>query len=204
MKGFVAIILLTFICLGAQGQGVGKNWRIDPKRYEDIKGSPYYYDEPIAATLSLHKGKKPFKVMLNVNMYEGMVEVYKEENDVLIPFAQVISIESDEHPSLLFIDNRLIAFPFTGESYQLSDELTVALQIKELYPPGQIIRKKRFIRKDKYSLTLNGRDKKIKLSNKSVKRVLGKDAYLLAQQNDLDLGEEEDLIALLEMIEGEL
>ncbi|MEL6122375.1 MAG: hypothetical protein AAFR14_01535 [Bacteroidota bacterium] len=201
MKRIATLVLFLVLVgqLASQTQRLVITADEDP--YRDVKGSQYFYAEPTMATLTMYLGQKPHRVSLNVDLYERYVEVYKGERTLYIPFDQIVTIEPDQGTSLIYSAGKMIALPYIGERYKLSNELRVVLDEKVHYPPGQIIRVRKFVRKNKYQLTDGDRTKKVRLSPRQVKRFLGPEALDIAQDHSLDLKRESGVATLLDLME---
>ena len=69
---------------------------IDEKRYSEYDGSPYLFEEHKTVDLYLIGDSKPYSVMLNINMQEKEVKVFKGSEYAVINFNEVESIDAGE------------------------------------------------------------------------------------------------------------
>lgn len=201
------IIIATFCLSTAFAQTMLLNKRpIDTDRYGDISGNPYYFDEPVAGIVYLKTGEAPYKLNINVNLYELGLEAFEVKDYATIDFKNVENVlvlnQNGVDSTWIYLVGRdLIVKLYSSDTYQLYERPLVKMQTIIQRPPGQIIEKKKFIRRNAYTLKTAKGAEDIDLNKKSVSKVLGKDAEALAKKKKLELKSLKDLVALLRELE---
>ncbi|MFT4568777.1 MAG: hypothetical protein ACI9FN_003746 [Saprospiraceae bacterium] len=193
--------LLCFSIVSAQVLTENRQ-KIDPNRFGDIKGLPYHFENHVQAIINFKNEEDPFEVTLNVNLYKPLVEIFFDDYFLQIEFTKVSSIA---FPNLGIFAvpyrNQMIFHIYDGEKYKLTNTPWVKLETITHRPPGSIITKERFVKKDYYTISDGEEGKEISLNKRSISKILGKEAAQLAKKNKNKLKTQEDLIQLLKYLE---
>ncbi len=179
---------------------------IDANRYKGITGIPYYFEQPIAAKLFLIGKPEPFKVLLNLNLYEGEVEVFEDGQYAVIENKKIESIEIDQGEdndplTVKITKDKFFLTHYVGVKYKLTEIPRVIIEEREHRPPGEIIIKKRFVKKESFSIANESGTRPIDISKKGIAKVLGKEAEKMAKKQKNKLKKVGDLIQLLEELD---
>ena len=204
MIRFFVVLMLMSIGSACFGQYIMTNRKlIDKRRYDDTKGNPYFYKNPIKANLTIAGDSTSFDVLMNINLVENQLEVFQGKYYSIIERDKIKEVVMENSSSLIFLGDKLLIFPHVGPKYKLSNAPKIRIETKVLRPPGQIITKKRFVKKDQYEIFDQVEVYDISINKKSIEKVLGKDAVKLAKKHKIKLKKEKDLVALLKLLEAQ-
>lgn len=197
MKYSHTIVLLGFLLFGqfAKAQEdlvfMTNSKSIDDKRYEDIKYSPYFFEDWVKGNLVDEKGNPVKGVTLNYNGYSHNIEIkkgdkfieldakYYQKVEVLVSEnADVEKISDGE--KVLFKDkmherfrNRMVQVIYEGENITFLNDFSIVLSEKELNNVGSKIEFKQFVKRNTYYFLKDGNLKNVKLSKRKFVEALG-------------------------------
>ncbi len=171
---------------------------IDEKRYSEYGGTPYLFKVHKTVDLYLTGDSKPYSVMLNINMQEKEVEVFKGVEYAAISYNEVDSIDAGESGKIVPDNGHLTVEHYKDDQYHLIETPTLSIRETTTNLPGEIVEKKTFTIKNNYKLTINGQTHAIKMKKKSIIGVLGKEAEKTAKKSKNRLKSINDLVSLLE------
>ncbi len=135
--------------------------------------------------------------------YYWCVKVYKDINKAFL--------DKNAPDSILFIrgflpdaENKFVEVIYNGTRVKLVRELYVAKSTKTFNDVGRNVTMKRFNRKDKHFLIIDGEYDNIKLKDKDIMKALGKRDELKkwAKDNDLKIKKDQDFARLLAYYEA--
>ena len=171
---------------------------IDEKRYSEYDGSPYLFKENKTVDLYLIGDSKPYSVLLNINMQEKEVEVFKGSEYAAISFNKVESIDAGESGNIIPHNGIIKVEHYKDDQYHLVDTPRMSIRETTTNLPGEIVEKQTFSIKNDYKLTINGQTHSIRMKKKSIIGVLGKEADKAAKKAKNKLKTINDLVSLLE------
>ncbi len=194
--------------------------KIDNDRYKGYKGNPYYFKIWVYGDVYNQNGEKYEDLLLNYNIESSTFEVTNGERylelDPRYYWAvtvkqdkNVVDLE-DDRDSIVFIrgllpddERKFVEVLYNGSRVKLLKELYVALSSKKIENVGQTIKLKRFNRKDKHFLVVDGEYKKIKMKKKDALKTMGPEKelknWLKSSKNKLK--KDKDWMALMQYYE---
>ncbi len=177
---------------------------LDTDRYKGISGSPYLFDDSVDAILLMRDSDEGHTVSLNINLHESEVEVYKSNQYAEIEKSDIkeISLSSEGIEYLITYANGTFVYRiFAGDRYCLFLQPKVIMETIIHRPPGEIIEKERFKRKDQYIINIADESMTVELNKKSVAKALGKEAEAKMKSTKNKIKSLGDFIRLLEALE---
>ncbi|HRJ29979.1 MAG TPA: hypothetical protein PLV21_18170 [Cyclobacteriaceae bacterium] len=224
MRLFTIQLFLIF-AFSVKGQisnipGAG-NEVIRIKKYADIEGSPYLYNDWKAGTITDNTGKVYSNVLLKYDAYKDVLEINQD--------GSILQLNTKQYPnfSISFADgstNKVIKHFFKSGVSQITDypptiyfevlndgPITVLKKydikfIEEVVNSyGTAAATKRFQRGEKYFVVIEDKAVEFKLNNKSFLSACGErmtDIDKIINQRKIKLKNEADLIALLQFYEN--
>jgi hypothetical protein len=190
---------------------------IDTLRYQQIEGTPYLYQDWKLATIIGRDSTINRNVRLNYNGYAKKFEVRQPRGIVTLDenLYEKISVVIDP------IDSTRQEWFIRGLHYEIALELTNVLYDSEIklirefsvrvaensYEiPALTITEYKFVPSKQYYILYKSKLQPIKLTKKSIGKVLGDKVLVttLVNENKLDLTSKDDLITLLSMFEAKL
>jgi hypothetical protein len=200
-------MILNFLAMTVSSQTLLLNKRpIDKSRYSGVSGNPYYFDEPVQAFLRLKDSTEPYEVTLNINLNDFGVEVFYKDQYVFVDLLDVIDINIPHYngiDSIIFyrVHRDLLFRVYGGVEYQLFQKPEVKIETIIQRPPGEIITKKTFIRRDTYILKTADETFDISINKKSVIEALGEEAEKAIKKQKNKVKSLNDMVSLLKVLE---
>ena len=195
MKYFIFLLFLTSITLELTGQSsstmiFSNSIEYPEDRYKDYKGTPYFFNEWVFADVYSQNGDIFDGLVVNYNIDQKVFEIRNGEEYVIMdPYfywcVQVKKNENGHHlndfqDSILFIrglmpddEKKFVNVIYNGPHIKLLRDMNVAESVKTFQNVGQTITNKRFNRKDKYYLVIDGDYGEVKLGKKDIINILG-------------------------------
>lgn len=211
----VSLCLLTLGLLSAQENTdvLFANARaIKADRYEDIKGSPYLFEEDRVANMYLTAGGVYEDVRLNYNTFSGNWEVKKDDRFLEVLEADFLKIDvTDGEKTRSFLRNlhptfgfRFVELIYRGRAVMLVRDFETTVATVTIQDVGATRQTKRFNNKENLILLRRGQATTLSGNNNKVTQALGGDKALnkFVKSEKLKLRDEADLIRLLEYYEA--
>jgi len=187
---------------------------IDENRYNEIKGSPYFFDEWKMGDIIGDNGQTVEDVLLNYNGYTEHFEVRTKGKYIQLDerLYQKISISTDEatvvfqksaHPDF---PNKFVQVVHDGERVKLLKHFTVVLAESSVFNAGGRVDFKRFKPDRKYFVMTDGSPQPVSMRKKKIIELLGheKEIERFAKTERIKIDTEEGLSTLLAFYEAEL
>lgn len=230
MKCLTKIFIILFLMgsgLSLSGQGnlmFANAEDYDEDRYEDYSGSPYYFDNWVIGDIYSQSGEIFKNMILNYNIDDQLFEVRNEKKYIVLDpaFYWCVKVYKDINKSFLdknapdstlFIrgilpdaENKFVEVIYNGSRVKLVRELYIATSTKKFNDVGRTITMKRFNRKDKHFLIIDGEYDDVKLKDKDIMKALGKRDELKkwAKENDIKVKNDQDFAKMLKYYEETL
>ena len=182
---------------------------LEANRYDDIKGSPFLFEDFKKGKIVDLQGKEFNGIPMNFNGYSLSFEVQRGED--------VVNLEEKNYRSISFevdgktlefnrgIDakapNRFLQVLYRGNQYTLVKDFKAKFQERNVEAPNKTIKLKKFIPLHLYYIADKGQMTSVRLSRKGVSKVLGKGIEQFAKKQKVDLSTEEGLIEALKFYE---
>ncbi len=221
------LILLLMLITGFAGGALAqytkerlqKAKEINARSYEEIKGSPYLYEEFMyCSPFSQRRGKAYKEEWLNYNGYEGAFEIKRQGKLYGLPVQDYDSlvIHPSKEDSLVaqeyFVKNMLPGKPgfvnvlYYGRHLQLIREFKSKVELQVVETPGKSLKTPKFTRYYYYTLLKDDVPYKIRLRKADIILVLGHKKELTAyiKQHKLSMARPDDVKKLLRYYEEEL
>ncbi|MEM6321665.1 MAG: hypothetical protein AAF960_28660 [Bacteroidota bacterium] len=219
-KNFLGLLLLsTSFFYTAQTFGQTENSEIpnsrpvEKERYQNVKGSPYFFKEWQRGTVISREAKIIEGVLLNYNGETHSLEVKTDEDLIELNPLHYIRFtvhnkQSDE--AIIFqknffppLANQFTRVVYKGKTLSVVEQFTVKIETKLPTTVGQDEEIRQFLRKRRYYLVKNKKPSAIKLKKKSVLAALGNPPQLekYVKQEKLKLNTEAELIQVLKFYE---
>jgi hypothetical protein len=170
---------------------------IDDTRYSEYDGSPYFFKDNKSVDLYLTGDDKPYNVVLNINLHEKEVEVFRGNEFAAISLNEIESINAGELGVISSVNGNIWIEHFKDYKYHLVNNPKMSIRETTTNLPGEIVEKKTFIIKNDYTLSMGGESHSIKMKKKSIVSVLGKEADKTAKKTKNKLKSVNDLVLLL-------
>ena len=106
---------------------------IDTDRYDDISGNPYYFDDPVEGIVYLKTGEAPYKLNINVNLYELGLEAFEAKDYAIIDFKNVENVlvlnqNGVDSTWIHLLGRDLIVKLYSSDTYQLYERPLVKME----------------------------------------------------------------------------
>ncbi|RMG24818.1 MAG: hypothetical protein D6730_11995 [Bacteroidetes bacterium] len=165
--------------------------QIDENRYSHIKGSPYFFDEWMVASIESNEGEYIRGFLMNLNGHTAAIEVKKGERfmELDAQYYKKITLRRDQNPgswqqtygdSLLFcrglhkkFGHRMVLVIYRGERIALVNDFTVSLLTKEVQDVGKTVSFQSFFKQNQYYLIQGADIRLVKLNKKKLLEQLG-------------------------------
>lgn len=212
------LIMSSIRTYGQQKQEVIliNNQELDNSLYQDIEGSPYYFEQWKYGIIKNKNAALAEKetVLLNYNGYTNSFEVRDNNNYIALDeqYYEEVRIKNKQKQEIIFktglhpkYPTRFVQLVHEGTDYLIIQDFSVTLNTreKEIYA-GKVIVKK-FIPRPKYFLIKDGIVKYFKLKKKELLKLLDDKGNFLKNHittNKLKLDREIDLIELFEFYDS--
>lgn len=220
LKQFLLLLFAFFVLLDLQAQNNRKFYaknakEIDEKRYEDYRGSPYFFSQFVTGTIIDNADNEYPNVRLNLNGYTDELEVEDAGFYVALQesFYKSFTAKDKDGNEYLFKSN--LHPNFKDKFFQVLHESDEVLLIKEfdvipnekvINNVGETLKVKIFGEVNDYML-LTGLGKqditKLKISKKKLPEILGmkKDLAEFIKSQKLSFKKDQDLITLIKHYE---
>ncbi len=197
------ILLLTVIIASIRVDTAAQTFitnkiEIDKKRYDPITGSPYYFDAHQQGELFLTAEEEPFDVSFNINLQEGDIELFIDDMYAVLDSKRFDHIKINDSARVLYSQNKIIVELYNSGRFKLMDYPRISIRESTHRPPGEVIIKKKFDKKNNYQIFIDGVPKSIDIKKKSIIKALGKEAEQLAKKSKNKLKNVTDLVELLD------
>jgi len=187
---------------------------IDPHRYDNIKGSPYIFENWVKADILPTAGNKIEGVEINFNGYTQLFEVRKGNQFVELVDIDFIGIKiTDTLPgcgNMFFLKydqpkmrNRYPLFVYNGKKYKLVKDFHITLAENKMETPGKTMKFQTFNDVYNYFLWKDQVMEPVRLNRRSLLEKINDpdaEAYLDAEQ--IDITTEEGTCRLLNWLEN--
>lgn len=210
------LLLLVSFSIAAQTSVLSTNSQpIDEDRYDDIKGTPYLFKEPIKADLLTNKDEIIEDVYLNYNGYDHGVEVYKN--------GRVIFLDERKYPKIIIrkhglkgnVDGDMVLVPapqksaakgmyfqeiYSSPSITLYKKFRIAKKENKINTPGETVVQQRFSKYTDYYIKQDGELILVKDKLDDFIKLLGQKEELktYAKKNKNKLKSDQDIKELME------
>lgn len=191
---------VSFLCLIAMGHYLfaqedlvfmTNSKSIDEKRYEDIKYSPYFFDDWVVGNIIDEKGNPIKGLLMNYNGYSDNIEVKKGDKYIELDtkYYQSIEVLVSENPKMkkrvdvekiIFkqkvhprFRERLIQVLYEGKNISFLNDFDIVLSEKEVNNVGKAIQFKQFVKRNTYYILRDGELKAVKLTKRKLVEMLG-------------------------------
>jgi len=203
------VTLISFSLFGQKKSVMMFNSRgIDTDRYEDIKGSPYLFDEWKYGRTIDSKANLIDSLQMNYNGYTHNIEVRKGDTYIeLDAYHYPLVILYDDDGSEIFFKrnfsktlfNRYPRIIYNGNEFAIVQDFTVRVETKRVNDVGKIRDTNTFVGRRNYYLVQDSRARLIKLRKRSILPLIGHKEELedYMKQKKLKINSEETLITLL-------
>lgn len=188
---------------------------IDEDRYDEIKGSPYLFKDPMKANLINKKGELIKGVMLNYNGYDHGIEVFKNGRFTILDETQYPKIVVTKHGLKNNVDGEMILIPspqksaakgmylqeiYASPTLSLFKKFRVAKKENEINTPGKIVVQQRFTKYEDYFISKDGELIGVKDKLDDFAKVLGykKELKAFCKKTKNKFKSDQDLKELLE------
>ncbi|MEM9884287.1 MAG: hypothetical protein AAF849_00225 [Bacteroidota bacterium] len=209
MSYIVSFLAFTLFSFTATAQIVGVNSKpIDENRYEDIKGSPYLFDDWQEATIYNKAGKSIEEAQVNYNIYEKEIEVKVAQG--------YIELDGNAYPKILMLKDssyfqynahpkfkgQFVLIHFKGEQHQLFSSSKSRINTRTINNVGQNIELENFANVHTYYLLKDDKLYSFKLKKKDVLDLFpDKSVNQFVKQERLKLSKVEEVVQLLRFVE---
>lgn len=190
----------------------GTNELIREKKYEEIEGTPYLFDNWIFGTITDNSGKTYTDILIKYDIYKERVEfsdqgkIYEISNSMYKKFTlNIISQEINGVEKLSFTNETEIpGFPKNSYMQILLDGQTTLYKKHKAYfleenvtSYGSTVSKKRFQPKVFYFIKTAGKIKEVKISRSDLLEIFPEHGSYIKGNK---FKKEEDLVSLIEKI----
>lgn len=185
---FCLLVLFSF-SISAQTSVLSTHSKqIDEDIYDEVKGSPYLFKDPIKANLINSDGELIKDIMLNYNGYDHGIEVYKNGRVTLLDESHYPKIVITKHSLKNNVDGEMILIPspqksaakgiylqeiYSSPSVSLYKKIRVAKKENEINTPGKIVVQQRFTKYEDYYIQKDGKLKLVKDKLDDFAKILG-------------------------------
>jgi hypothetical protein len=220
----VVAILSSAILATAQSDSllIQNSKPIDNNRYVGIDGSPYYFSDWVIGSILRNDGQTVEDVLMNYNGHVHELEVRlgdkvhtldkrwhlradvsKEKNPALSEEFPVDRLIFQRGAQNQFMD-RYSTILYLGEKYTLIRDCDIGKIEKEFNDVGRTYTVERFKDLSLYFLKSKSGIVQLKLQKKKIAEAFGDNPAIEAfiEKEKLDLGEERDLVRLVQFAEG--
>ncbi|HHL53155.1 MAG TPA: hypothetical protein ENJ39_07230 [Flammeovirgaceae bacterium] len=219
MKYAIAICLLLSVCYRpATAQKaytiLESHKELDPSRYDEIKGSPYLYNDWLPATVVGSDGKMHENILVNYNGLTGELEIKRENRQTEMEPSSYLKVMVHTpagtqafyrgiHPQL---GNKLVCVLYDGVRVKLIRDFKVRKQENEMQTPLNPTVFEKFVAQSDYYLMLEGLLHPVKIKKKKIMALLDhkQEIEKYIKENNLNLNTTEDVIKLLAYYETTL
>ncbi len=221
---FVLLLMLSTVFAGSAlaqytKERLQKAKEINARSYDDIKGSPYLYEEFMyCSPFSQRRGQAYKEEWLNYNGYEGAFEIKRQGKLYGLPVQDYDSlvVHPSKEDSLIaqeyFVKNLLPGKPgfvnvlYYGRHLQLIREFKSKAELQIVETPGKSLKTPKFTRYYYYILQKDRVPYKIHLRKADFILILGHKKELTAyiKQHKLNMSRPGDVKKLLRYYEEEL
>ena len=183
---------------------------INESKYNDFKGSPYFFDDFVIGNITDKEGVVYENLMLNYNGYEKEFEARRGNKFIIVDDKIIKTVElfpkGKEALSYVFnknysatINAKYIILLFQQKKLKLLKAMEVDLNEVTIETPGKTQVNKRFMRRNTYYISENGQFQKIRLKKKNLIQVLDhpKEVEKYIKKEKLKFNSEEELIQLM-------
>ncbi len=193
---------------------------INEERYQGFKGNAYYFQLWVYGDVYNQSGGRYEDLLLNYNIETSTFEVKDGKRYIELDprnyWAVVVNqdqnvINLDEKKdSVVFIrglipddERKFVEVVYNGSRVKLLKDLFIVTTSQQVENLGQNTKLKRFTRKDRYFLVVDGEYKKIKMNKKDALKTMGhkKELEKWLNSNNNKLTMEKDWMALMQYFE---
>lgn len=177
---------------------------IDETIYEDIKGSPYVFDDFVKADIFDKYGNLIKDVSVNYNAFDHGMEVRKNGNSTILDESQYLKITIKDHNLKKNVDGPLVFVPYYGSSatnvkyvqeivhspmLRLYKKYRVGKKESTINTPGEIITHERFNMYKEYIIFKDGEYIQVKSKIDDFIKIIGHEKELksFAKKNKIKL-----------------
>lgn len=194
MKSLLTLILIGFTALAVcQSKPLLNNSKpIEENKYKDIKGSPYFFESWIPATIYFSDGESMKVDQLNINGFRKEIEI--RNNDHYIVLDQLafnrIEIELENQPKQIFLSNKRFEFRssfveliFEGKKIVCVRQFIVKMEEVELQNVGKTEKIKRFKPEFIYYFIKGDKVEEVVIKEKQLLNFLGFEKQMITVLN---------------------
>lgn len=183
--------------------------KLDPDRYKEIKGSPYWFEEWPSAKLVDLQDKSYENIVINFNGLTKDFEIKRGGDFIVLDEKQYklleIEIEGKKVTFLRGIDRRkpdkFMWLVYKNNNFSIVKDFIVNQEERKIEAPGKTILLKKFIPHENYYIARLGELTLFKLDKKNIAREFGQEMLQISKENDWKLDTEEGFVKSLEILE---
>ncbi len=210
------LLLLVSFSIAAQTSVLSTNSQpIDEDRYDEIKGSPYLFKDPVKADILTVKDEIIEDVYLNYNGYDHGIEVYKNGRVTFLDENKYAKIIIQKHGLKNNVDGDMVLVPtpqksgtkglyfqeiYSSPTVTLYKKFRIAKKENKINTPGETVVQQRFSKYTDYYLHQDGELTLVKDKLDDFIKVLGHKDELksYAKKNKNKLKSDQDIKELME------
>lgn len=217
-----SLFLFTGNIWGQTSRMILSNTTIYPEdRYKEYKGSPFYFKDWVKGDIYNQNGDVFENMTINYNIFESLFEILEGKKYAIMDpyFYWCVKVDKEDNPemmkdmqdSILFIrglmandEKKFVQVMYNGTHIKLLKDMNVAESVKSFQNVGQTVTNKRFNRKDKYYIVIDGEYNEVKLNKKDILKALGpkKELEQWAKEQKNKLKKDADFESLLAYYEA--
>ena len=216
MRFIYAFALLLFtVSLQAQGKeyiSFLNSVKFDPNRYEDIKGSPYYFEDWKTGKVISYMDTMKTDLLFNFNGYTKYIEVRKNDQVIVLDnrIYQEVFMDNEEEPEYPYhfstngpreISESFHLVIHKGKNFAVYQTYISEVAESTIQDVGKTVQLKSFGDKEIYYLYQSNKLSILKLKKKWLVKQFGKEVEKIMKENKTDLGNYADLVLLFRKLD---
>ncbi len=214
MRSVLLFIFLSFTITYTSGQKkilLNNPQKINPRKYEGIKGSAYLWDKNKEVTIYSFESDKIEHITGNYNLVDKVFEAYQDNKYIILPFQHYPILEYSEdgkkkklfaniHPKL---NNSYSLQHYQSENFRVFENKRKKKKTLTFHAPGKDKKIHKFITYSDYFILYQGSLISIPLQIKKIIKKFGhkKEIKKFIKENKLKIKKIADMIILLEYID---
>jgi hypothetical protein len=211
----IMVMIISLECWSQEGSviySVAKTRVIDHSQYDEIKGSPYLYNDWLEAEVLGTEGKIYHFPLVNFNGFTHELELKKDDRVEELIGSSYLKVTLNTgtnketflrglHPEF---EQNLVCILYDGQKVKLIKTFDVRVEESVVQTPGAPSVFEKFSRSKNYYLLKDSDLSKVRIKKKSVIAVLGHKSELeqYLKQKKINLNSESALITLLNYYES--
>ncbi len=216
----IAFVLISISAFTQDNIKFSNALPIEENRYPEIKGSPYYYEDWVAANIQLKDGSVVEKILMNFNAYENALELKKDDKYIEFDVRKIAKMVVQNAPqsknqkgwmdtqSFVYsphekLSNQLVQLLYEGSTYRLFKKIDCTIAKHEKNVPGETVTIQRFNLKETYYLEQDGKLNAFFLNKKGLKNNFktDEDIFKWAKSSKINLYTDSGIVSLLEHLD---